>query len=606
MMTIIAAGITAQAQTLILSDSFDTGGVATNDLNYNQGVRQAGTVAPMNYTVNTNAYPISLTAAGKLNMKSDGPWYSVVSDPIGTQLGSESFSIKWNTQHAASSPDGNWSMISVLSAINNNWDNSPMTVNLWSMDFIHLDYGSSNNLTSGNNLRIDMSPGKVAAAIGAAYNADDVHDFELRACAKSATSGTWGFYIDGTNVAAGLPYTFEDSAKRLNWNANHATDADWDDLEISTIPAEPAKEYVFFDDFNGTEGTHAGWLYSTRQTNGMAVTSYGQNYNLFAITNRVGNGKLNDYWPSAYLATDVDLGSYILGKDFELSCKVAVNTPGGEWTSFYLDDEDGKDRGNSRLGMYIPGTAQPWACVLYYGTGAAQTIKPIDPAWYAGLAGYDKTQEHTFKFVSTAGTGGTNSYEVFIDGVEITDSAASGGNAPDSLPYYFDKDVRKIAIVGSIPDGTDQTNGAFYDDVYLKVIKGASYEDWVADDTGLTPGVNDGRADDPDGDLMDNLLEYALGGDPLVDDAATILPLTDYSVTDSISYVFRRRVDASARRLTYDVLLNVDGLQLPWTNVSNAYETGSSLINTDFEAVTNTFDISTADFGFVNLEVTED
>jgi len=604
-------GMAAQAQTLVLSDSFDTGGVATNDLNYNQATRQAGTAAPMNYTVNTNISPVSLTAAGKLNMKGDGPdWYSVNSDHLETLIGSESFSIKWSTAHAPSSPDGNWSMFTVVNPIAGNWDVSPMTVNLWSQGFIHLDYGTTNDTLGTTNLRIDMDPGRVGSAIGAAFDPDVTHDFEIRTVASSASTGTWGFYVDGVNVAAGLPYNFELDEKWLRWNAVNATDADWDNLEVSTIPTPIGKEYVFFDNFDSADHDDMGLLYGIRQTNGTIVSSFGPHHSLYSITNVVGNGKLNQYWPGAFANMDADVSSYIEGKDFELSCKVAVLTPGGEWTSFHLFDNDnaeggGDSRGDSRLGMHIPGLDQPWACILYYGTGAAQQTQAIDPNWYAGLAGYDKSQEHTFQFVSIAGPGGTNSCEVFIDGVEITDNAASGGNAPDSLPYYFNGDQLRIGLVGIMPDNNNKNNGALYDDIYLKVLKGNTYEDWVADDTNLTPGANDGRTDDPDGDLMDNLLEYALGGDPLVDDAASILPMTDYSVADTINYVFRRRVDAASRGLTYDVLVNTNGLQLAWVNVGNAFETGTALITTEIEAVTNTLDITEINPGFMNLQVTE-
>ena len=595
MMAIIAAGITAQSQTLVVSDSFDTGGVATNDLNYNIGTRQAGTAAPMNYTVNTNIYPISLTAAGKLNMKSDGSWYSVDMDSLSTELGSGSFSIKWNVQHAVKG--ASWSMMTVLSDVNNNWDSSPMSINSWAHDFLHMDYGTSNNV-GANQLRVDMPGVMVSEAIGATYKATDLHELELRASAANATSGTYSFSVDGNILAAGLPYAFEDGAKHIRLNAGGATDAELDDLEISTISQEAPPEYLFFDNFDVADVPNGNWTYGVRQTNGLVIAPWTGAPGNFEIK---GN-KLHEY-KGGPMYQSFDFGGHLANKDFKFSFKLTTETTGGEWTAIYLYDETSADgRGDSRLGMHVQGLAEPWACVVYRGTGAGQQTYPIDPAWYPALAGYDKTQEHTFEYISTAGTGGTNTFELFIDGVEIFDGTTAG--MPDAVPYYFDGAERRIGIIGIMPD--DITKGVYIDDLYLEVFKGNTYADWVADDTGLTEGANDARTDDPDGDKMDNLLEYALGGDPLVDDAVTILPVSDYSVADSISYVFRRRIDASTRGLTYDVLVNLDGLELPWINKGSTLESGSAIISPEFEAVTNTLDITGNPAGFLNLKVTED
>jgi len=50
------------------------------------------------------------------------------------------------------------------------------------------------------------------------------------------------------------------------------------------------------------------------------------------------------------------------------------------------------------------------------------------------------------------------------------------------------------------------------------------YETWAADPArGFTAGVNDGPLDDPDHDGIPNLMEFALGGDPMVG-SPSILP----------------------------------------------------------------------------------
>jgi len=55
----------------------------------------------------------------------------------------------------------------------------------------------------------------------------------------------------------------------------------------------------------------------------------------------------------------------------------------------------------------------------------------------------------------------------------------------------------------------------------------ATFASWAADPArGLTAGENDGPADDPDHDGISNLLEFALGGEPMVSSRAILPVLT--------------------------------------------------------------------------------
>jgi hypothetical protein len=55
----------------------------------------------------------------------------------------------------------------------------------------------------------------------------------------------------------------------------------------------------------------------------------------------------------------------------------------------------------------------------------------------------------------------------------------------------------------------------------------ANYDRWASDPAqGLTDGVNNGPADDPDHDGIPNLLEFSLGGDPMVSSPAILPVLT--------------------------------------------------------------------------------
>jgi len=143
-------------------------------------------------------------------------------------------------------------------------------------------------------------------------------------------------------------------------------------------------------------------------------------------------------------------------------------------------------------------------------------------------------------------------------------------------------------------------------DTHLAVLAGFTYADW-ADEQGLAGAQTNRLADLENGgvgDGMENQLEYVLGGDPLANDAATILPTVEFA-PDSIEYVYRRRIDFALHGLAYDLMVNTNGLQDPWINEGTNFVTKVGPIDADFESVTNTFDITGLDLGFLNLGVTE-
>jgi len=128
------------------------------------------------------------------------------------------------------------------------------------------------------------------------------------------------------------------------------------------------------------------------------------------------------------------------------------------------------------------------------------------------------------------------------------------------------------------------------------------YDSWVSD-MNLTVGVNDGRNDDPDSDTMDNLLEYALGGNPLLGDAAMYLPVE--SVEGSyLNLVYRRRLDAGTVGLDYNVYSSEALVFGPITNATE--EAGSAVLGTtNFEAVTNRVPTNVEARQFMQLNVSE-
>ena len=140
------------------------------------------------------------------------------------------------------------------------------------------------------------------------------------------------------------------------------------------------------------------------------------------------------------------------------------------------------------------------------------------------------------------------------------------------------------------------------DIITLTLISGNPYDDWAATH-GLTAGVNDAYGDDAEpggGDGMDNLLEYALGSDPLGDDAATFLPIHNQD-GGYLNLVYRRRLDAESLGLDYNVYSTLDLVNNPMTNATE--EAGSLGIDAEFESVTNRVLIDAESMQFMGLKV---
>ncbi|VGO18639.1 hypothetical protein [Pontiella sulfatireligans] len=127
-----------------------------------------------------------------------------------------------------------------------------------------------------------------------------------------------------------------------------------------------------------------------------------------------------------------------------------------------------------------------------------------------------------------------------------------------------------------------------------------TFASWAAD-KGLTAG-NDGPNDDAEpggGDGMENLLEYAVGGDPLVDDADVYLPKSDVN-GGFLNYIYNRQNPADPK-LIYTVMDGTD-LMFGGLDNTNTAETVSGVVD-GFETVTNTVPTATEDKQFMSLKV---
>jgi len=115
----------------------------------------------------------------------------------------------------------------------------------------------------------------------------------------------------------------------------------------------------------------------------------------------------------------------------------------------------------------------------------------------------------------------------------------------------------------------------------------APYVAWI--DSYSLSGLDAEMDADPDFDEMDNLVEYALGGNPTNGDASEILPVSGLASaggTNWMEYIYHRRIDAPARGLTYEMMRNDELVSGLWTS-SGIISGGTAVLDAEFEAVTN-------------------
>ncbi|VGO18383.1 discoidin domain-containing protein [Pontiella sulfatireligans] len=131
------------------------------------------------------------------------------------------------------------------------------------------------------------------------------------------------------------------------------------------------------------------------------------------------------------------------------------------------------------------------------------------------------------------------------------------------------------------------------------------FVDW-ADGYGLT-GTHAVYDADPDGDVLDNLSEYALDGNPTNGSDRGHIPVLGTfgeNGTYWFEYVYARRNDAAARGLNYTVEATSNLVSAAWSTNTIA-ETGAGSLDSDFESVTNRIPLDAEGFMRLMIEFVE-
>ncbi len=118
----------------------------------------------------------------------------------------------------------------------------------------------------------------------------------------------------------------------------------------------------------------------------------------------------------------------------------------------------------------------------------------------------------------------------------------------------------------------------------------------------LLSGTNALVSADPDGDRLNNLYEFGLGGNPTNGNDTGISPtyaVVAQSGTNGFQYVYPRRTGDSG--LHYALELNPDLVSGSWSNIGTSAETGSGTLDVDFESVTNRISTAGMEKEFIRL-----
>ncbi len=241
--------------------------------------------------------------------------------------------------------------------------------------------------------------------------------------------------------------------------------------------------------------------------------------------------------------------------------------------------------------------ATPYAVVeiLYYDQGEGSFYMTYDATngpWASSGITVDLTDSREWRvvtgFLTDAYFGNRcNGYDIRLNSTSadliiggVFFSALQGGGAyydwasAASLlkqGQYEDMDSDGASNYQEFLDGTDPWSG----------LPAGSYIRWM--ESYPAAGGSTNYTDDPDGDGMNNLLEYALGGEPDVSDASSVQPAAAME-SGWMVYVYRQRKNHEIVGLDYSVLSGTE-LDSALTNATTVI--GSGEYDSDFNLVTN-------------------
>jgi len=383
--------------------------------------------------------------------------------------------------------------------------------------------------------------------------------------------------------------------------ANGVADSSWETAQFTVILPPPDNSMVAFDaDFNASP---AGLIAKTDLgilNAGTAVGSW--------VTNELNQGNVMTNVSSTGDMMLKVAKRGLLGAQLDHPVDLAK---GGVFSFDFRPDVTGTDRwvelmGRDtlnqlvfRLRLSVSGDTDNYAVTVFYNTTGTGTADGL----FLGNA---------VKFNSGDADEPMNSISIHLLGDTVT---VSGQNAYglDWEPVQTDvltpgaANLNSIQILGQ---PTDKDTFMLFDNfrmVELQAPDPLLYGSWAVEN-GLI-GAPAALHVDADEDGLNNLVEYAFGGFPnLGTDPNEILPVSQLwndGGEPGFEYIYRRRTDADARKLTYTLRETDDLVSGMWSNVSDAV-INTVPIDGTLETVTNRIPISGEISGFFKLDVSVD
>lgn len=216
------------------------------------------------------------------------------------------------------------------------------------------------------------------------------------------------------------------------------------------------------------------------------------------------------------------------------------------------------------------------------------TLESVDIAFALG-------DQRTYSITIEVSTDGRTFSEVF--------SGQSSGNSVELESFDFaDVSAKYIKITGS---GNSQTGWNSYTEIGFRTSDPArlAYEAWLGNYPGVGGETN--RVDDPDLDQLDNLEEWALGGNPSDPTDQGFPPVTGVATdagTNWFKMVYAKRQDADALGLGYHLEKNTNLVEGGWAN-ARVYSVESTALDGEFDTVMNRMRIGPEKSSFYRLIV---
>jgi len=191
-------------------------------------------------------------------------------------------------------------------------------------------------------------------------------------------------------------------------------------------------------------------------------------------------------------------------------------------------------------------------------------------------------------------------YDPELDIVAVSNAAAPSLQDIEALGFWTQATILTNAALHRYPrfdvKSFDAQAGA------IIVTPTSQLNDWLGD---YTLGSDTNYQDDADGDLVDNLSEYAFGGEPdnAADQGNTPVQSQLSGATNVIEYIYFERDDAATRGLLSILTVGTDLVYTNWADGSG-YEVGSGASDVSgYNAITNW--IPTDDKGqqFIRLQI---